>query len=173
MPRIQRSFRRVSKRLVEWRFAVSTTTFDNVPVSSKVLLAASGDISNAAPATIVRTRGLVTVVPVANAASIVVLGAMGIGLVSQRAAAVGITAIPGPITDSLWDGWFVHQFLAARKLTRSDIGFDSQDATHYVIDSKAMRKFEGSQQIVFVVENENASNAFDVALQVRLLVKAG
>ena len=35
------------------------------------------------------------------------LGAFGIALVNDVAAALGVTGIPGPATDALWDGWFV------------------------------------------------------------------
>ena len=103
-----------------------------------------------------------------ESADISVDGAFGIAVVSDIARATGITAIPGPFTDSDWDGWFVHQFFAGR------YAFD--DATgarilswEYEIDSKAMRKVGGDEAIVFV--GESRSGAVQMLSHVRLLFK--
>ena len=42
-----------------------------------------------------------------------------------------------------------------------------------MIDSKAMRKFESDEGLVFMIENASSTNGFDAMLQLRFLVKAG
>ncbi len=57
--------------------------------------------------TIVRTRGVVSVKPNAFTADVDIIGALGMGLVSDQAFAAGATSIPAPYTDTEWGGWFV------------------------------------------------------------------
>ncbi len=72
-------------------------------------------------------------------------------MVSDQASAIGVTAIPTPITDLGSDAWFLHQVLSGR--------FEFNDATGFgdvgrvgEIDSKAMRKVDIGFDIVSVVE---------------------
>ena len=126
-----------------------------------------------APATIVRTRGQLGVGAAIRSSTQAQFGAFGICFVSEVARALGVTAIPGPATDALWDGWFVHQFFTQLLSVTTDVGISPDFFTQYVIDSKAMRKFDGDATgLVIMLENTGA-NAFDTSLGLRFLLKAG
>ena len=92
-------------------------------------------------------------------------------LINETARALGVTAIPGPGTDSLYDGWFVHQFVMQKLIRASGVGFTEGQV--YEIDSKAMRKFEGDEGLVFMVENNSPTDGFDIIVGLRILIKAG
>ncbi len=169
------SSRRVSKRLTDWAFVVSSSGVTNIPLGSKVLAASlsAAQLAGAAPGTVIRTRGVLHVTSDTTGAGEVQTGAMGIGFVSETARALGVTAISGPDTDALWDGWFVHQFIEQRTLFSSAVGIDMAPGVQYIIDSKAMRKFDGSDGLVVMFENTSATFGYDVVLGLRFLVKAG
>ena len=109
---IQRQFRSVSKRATDWAFSATSSAEINIPAASKVLLALfiPASFVGLTPSTIIRTRGRFDIGSDQEAASEVQIGAFGIGIVSETAGGVGVTAVPGPDNDPLWDGWFVHQF---------------------------------------------------------------
>ena len=73
--------------------------------------------------------------------------AFGMIVVSAAAAAIGITAIPGPITDSSDDGWFVWQAMDTFQ------GADSNKmSTLFPFDSRAMRRIEEGFVVAMMVE---------------------
>ena len=170
----QASFHRGVKRATDWQLATLSSGYVTVAANSKVLIASIGSsaLAGISPATIVRTRGMLSVASDQSAAPEAQIGGFGVGFVNEVARALGVTALPGPVNEALWDGWFVHQFFQQRFEELSQVGFDTTGAIQYVIDSKAMRKFESDEGLVFMVEN-NATTGFQVALQLRLLVKAG
>ncbi len=95
-----------------------------------------------------------------------VVGAFGIGLVSQEAFIAGVTAVPEPFTDSDWGGWMVMVPFAY------NIDFGSATSLYInslqiEVDSKAMRKVEPNS--VMVVVAESLTGAFDIADGTRLL----
>ena len=164
-----------SRRQTDWALSVSTVALVNVPAASKVL-ASSFDASvlrDIAPATVIRTRGELLIITDNFGATEVQLGAFGIAFVNNVARTLGVTAIPGPGTDALFDGWFVHQFIQQKSVLLSGVGFESRSATRYVIDSKAMRKFDADLGLAIMIENQHASQGFDFALGLRFLIKAG
>ena len=98
--------------------------------------------------TIVRIRGRLLInLLSASAASEGFGWAFGMGIVSENAAGIGVTALPDPIADIAWDGWMVYEtgFLMARDATplTSDL-----TALQIVIDSKAMRKIKNTDVLV-------------------------
>ena len=169
------SFQKGPVRATDWRLGISTATAIIVPANSKLLVTsfAAALLTTAAPFTIIRSRFLLGIQSDQAGASEEQLGAFGIGIVNEVARAVGVTGLPGPATDSLWDGWFVIQPIAQRIQVNSAVGFDAQMATQYVIDSKAMRKVEGDEGIVVMVENLHGSHGFTLTLEGRILVKMG
>ncbi len=167
-----RRFSNASKRSTDWAFGVASTGLTNIPAASIVTLAAfpAASLSLFAPATIVRTRGRLLVTPDTNSAEESQIGAFGIGFVAPS---VG-TQAPGPISDNLWDGWFVYVPIINHFDLITAIGFAQSGAKDgYDIDSKAMRKFETDQTMVVVIENAHATQGFDIAINFRMLVKAG
>ncbi len=101
--------------------------------------------------------------------------AFGMCVVSQNAAGIGITAIPDPLTDRAWDGWFVYQTFS---LFSSDIqvagALSTSRAAHIriAIDSKAMRKIHNTDTIVGVVAIGaiNGAATGNFVLNTRILV---
>jgi len=169
------AFPRAARRATDWAIRLASTAEITIPASSKILLAATalGGLSEISPATLIRTRGIFSVASDQFTGTEIQSGSLGLALVSNAQGALGITALPSPETDALWDGWFWIQ--AFRQVMRfgSAIGFEG-DWTHpYEIDSKAMRKIEDDQVLVLVGENNHASNGLNVQFNTRHLIKAG
>ncbi len=109
------------------------------------------------PLTIIRNRGLFSVKPNQFVASEEPFGAFGMAIVSEQAAAAGIASVPTPFADSAWDGWMVWQPFATAITFGTGVGFDEAAFTHFPYDSKAMRKVEDNERLIFVVENASAA----------------
>ena len=95
--------------------------------------------------TLVRTRGLFRAqLEVITAAGDGFQGAFGIGKASLAAIAVGITAVPTPITEQTWEGWlFWHPISVHGGVSAAA---DSTGSTQeFVVDSKAMRKINSDE----------------------------
>ena len=95
-------------------------------------------------------------------------------VVTQNAAGIGVTAIPDPVVDIAWDGWFYHaqgdirsQGSTAAQLLTNDVSM-----VRHVIDSKAMRKIHLTDTIVAVLGVVETTVAVGFAhLRTRILVK--
>ena len=86
------------------------------------------------------------------------IGAWAMGVVSENASTIGITAVPKPNTDADYN-WVAWQTLFTRFQFLDSTGFSPDAATRYVVDSKSMRKVGANDDIIFVVENEAAVGA--------------
>jgi len=124
----------------------------------------------AGPVTILRNRGILNIAAQAGSADLIIDGAYGIGVVSDVALALGITAVPGPFDESGWGGWLFHQFFQYQIDVTTDIGRmgGSQFSRQYVVDSKAMRKLGDNERMVEIIESRNG--ALTVFAPVRTLV---
>ncbi len=170
--RAGRSFRR-SGGNTDWARLVSTVS-TTLAANTKII-AATFQLSNPGIGeTVRRTRGRFMVV--SDQVSFVEdhLGAMGMMIVNDVAAGIGITAIPGPVTEAGDDGWFVWEPLVACSqmnptATSSGIGSGSMAMCSFEFDSKAMRRVEEGFQMVMVVENASSSTGFKFAFGVSLL----
>ena len=168
MRRPHRSFGKGPKRQVTWA-GPADQAYVAVAGNTKVLVASftpSG--AGMEKPTLIRTRGQVSVKPQASSADLELAGAIGIGVVSDQALTIGITAIPGPFTDADWDGWAMWRSFAH--------SFELQDATasllfdwSFEVDSKGMRKLSENESLVFVAESQ--SGAFEIAAPLRTLFK--
>jgi len=121
--------------------------------------------------TIVRTRGLLSVVSDQTIAGEFPFGAMGMAIVSEQARAAGAASIPDPYTDSQWDGWFVHQFFQTSCLVGTNIGFDASAGYQFEFDSKAMRKVADNEALVVMMTNASATDGLLYMLDFRQLYK--
>ena len=94
-------------------------------------------------------------------------------VVSDQAEAIGVTAVPTPITDMASDLWFVHQLLYNEFTFADATGFEDRGQEQYVIDSKAMRKVEDGEDVVVVGESASGAGTggFVMAVGGRVLVK--
>ena len=171
MPRPHRSYpSRGPRRQTDW---VGTTQQGYVAVATTVKVAIASftpdaSANNMQMPTAIRNRGSISVRPNSTGADLDIVGAFGMCVVTQDALAVGITAIPGPFTDSQFDGWMVWQPFSLR--------VDFSDATgtrlfdrDYEIDSKAMRKVPSGYALVQVAES--FSGAFSISATIRTLMK--
>ena len=158
------------KRLTSW--------FQFQPVRT-VLTASGGTLifSLNAPAlalrpfTVVRSRFELWIQSDQEAVSENQCAAVGMAVVSDQAVAVGVSAIPTPITDMGSDLWFVHQILNSKVTIITAVGAFSE-GQGYSVDSKAMRKVDIGQDLVVVAELSSAtSSGFDINIGGRMLVK--
>jgi len=124
-----------------------------VSTATKAIIASFNPFdNNLAKPTIVRTRGILQVRPFTFAADLTMTGAFGIGIVTDRAFAAGAASIPGPFTDSGWDGWLATGFYCARYEVLSADGVVWVPQT-VEIDSKAMRKVSDDETVVVMYES--------------------
>ncbi len=118
--------------------------------------------------TVIRNRGFLSVRATVTGVDADVVGAFGIGIVTQQAFAAGVASMPGPWTDSDWDGWMLLQPFAFRYDLTTDVGrFIS--TIQIMLDSKSMRKMEANETLVMMAESQ--AIAFDISAPVRTLVK--
>ena len=97
-------------------------------------------------------------------------GAIGIGLVSNEAFAIGAAAVPGPVSEQDWDGWLWHSFFHSGFAIAADASVGV--ALRIPIDSKAMRKWSEGYTLCPVVEvTENGTSTAESWFQSRLLLK--
>ena len=101
------------------------------------------------PFTIVRSRFLLQVTSDQSAALEQQVAAVGMAIVSDQAVAIGVTAVPTPLTDLGSDLWFFHQLLYATESTLPD---NMRPGGVFEVDSKAMRKVDIGQDLVIVAE---------------------
>ena len=96
----------------------------------------------------------------------------GIAVVSDQASAIGVTAVPTPITDLGSDLWLLHAMNFTDFIFSSAVGFEEHEAQNLRVDSKAMRKVDVGQDLVVVAESSSLStDAKIVVMGGRMLVK--
>ena len=96
------------------------------------------------------------------------IAGFGTCVVSDQASAIGVTAVPTPITDLGSDLWMCHQLLMGRELSLIDTQFPG---AHYSVDSKAMRKVNGDEDFVISVEASSAGSGLKLFAGGRFLIK--
>jgi len=126
--------------------------------------------------TVIRTRGELTLfLSAATAALDGFEGAVGICKVTENAAGVGVTAVPSPVADIAWDGWLWYQFFSVKAMvaTFSTALQGASVFARYVVDSKAMRKLNNTDNVVAVLEaTEIGTAVLNARLDTRLLSKS-
>jgi len=137
--------------------------------------AVSGSFNAAAlamrPFTIIRVRGWMFLRSDQVAASEAYGVSVGFAVVSDQASAIGVTAVPTPITDKSSDLFFLYESLFGRIEAQSAVGV--QEIGRFAkVDSKAMRKVNDDQDMVIVAENSGlSSDTVILADGYRMLVK--
>jgi len=125
--------------------------------------------------TIVRIRGIITVtLSTAAAAQDGFFGAFGFIMVTNEAFAIGITAVPTPLTDEDQEGWMWHQYFDVRTPTGTiSDGVNAVGAvSRFDIDNKAMRKIPVGMTLAGVTEVvESGTAVIEMQGQTRMLVK--
>ena len=98
---------------------------------------------------------------------------VGIGIVSNDAFAVGVTAVPKPIADADWPGWLWYDFVSAKAPIGAISAANWQQVPQVItIDSKAMRKFRNNETLFVIVELAEVTSAvMEIACMTRILLK--
>jgi len=150
--------------------AASSTTL--VALTPVLFAGLSATILGLRPFTIVRTRGHISLSTDQVSASESQSAAMGFAVVSDQAFAVGVTAVPTPITDIDSDLFFVYESMVNNFLFGSAIGFQAGSGVHRTFDSKAMRKVEEGQDVAITVESDTSPFSGSIVQKVgRMLIK--
>ena len=146
-----RSLRSSPKRLSAW--GGGPADVQGVIAGTGKTLWGAGTVTTESQVTIVRLRGMISMrLILSTSAGDGFHGAVGIGIATSAAFAIGVTALPGPITNVEWGGWMWHQFFQSLGVAVQSVGADVPRNTtadlRIPIDSKAMRKF-GQDQVLF------------------------
>jgi len=121
------------------------------------------------PFTITRTRGMMLVHSDQSAASERQIGGYGHAVVSDQAVAIGVTAVPTPITDQASDLWFLYELYMQFKDFGTAVGADNIKGTAF--DSKAQRKVEDGQDVISTLEGDAISDGATFSAGWRMLLK--
>ncbi len=98
--------------------------------------------------------------------------AIGQCVVSDQSVAIGVTAVPTPVTDLGSDLWLMHDTSMGSTENLSAVGFTPRAGYVKDYDSRAMRKVVEGQDIMLVAEGLGAiSEGFVLAHQGRMLIK--
>ncbi len=122
------------------------------------------------PFTVVRTRAICGMATDQVAATEFPFGALGFAVVSDTASAIGVTAVPTPITDASSSLFFVWQAMMTNLQLSSAIAY-TPTWTNWDIDSKAMRKVEVGEDVVITVENGSSTDGLQFNMIGRMLIK--
>ncbi len=123
------------------------------------------------PFTIVRTRGYWGMFSDQTAADEDQHVHVGGIVVTEQASAVGVSAVPTPVTQDFAD-WFLFDGAAQRFEQQSAVGIQPNMLPHrYTLDSKAMRKVSENEDIVFVIQNGALGEGSTVVMYTKLLIK--
>jgi len=143
--------RQSRRRRTEWFQGVGDTGVTTF-TGSGVSILGSGIITTFGEETLARTRGLLDVqLTSSTSAGDGYFGAVGIGIGTSAAFAVGAGSLPSPITELGWDGWLWHQFISVHEDSADGQG---GGAAHQrvEVDSKAMRKLNTDETFFAMAE---------------------
>ena len=145
-----------------------------IAANSKVLISTlSAGALLLRPFTVIRTHVLLHWISDQVAQAESPFGAYGKLVVTDTAAALGITAVPDPsgINGDPGASWFVWQAMSADFAFASATGFGAVSGRQYQVDSKAMRKVGPDDDIVTLVTNQSATDGAVVVSHGRMLVQ--
>ncbi len=162
---------RGARRKTTWlQFAPIATTTTSASEAALVFVLNTAALA-LRPFTVVRTRGLLELQSDQSGASEDQSVGFGLAVVSDAASAVGVTAVPTPITDMGSDLFFSHELLYNNFIQKTGVGFEAAAGVRHYFDSKAMRKVDISEDIVVVMESSAISAGLILTMGFRMLVK--
>ena len=155
------------KRSTQWLGSADNTAVTNLASNGTRL---DQTFPFGEPATIIRTRGTLWVMPDQETTDEDAFGAFGMAVVTDEAAAIGVTAVPAPSSVSDSDQWFLWLPWFTNLRFQSGVGVEPNIAQRFDFDSKAMRKVHDGSTAIVVIENDT-SVGLDFALLFRMLIK--
>ena len=163
-----------TRRRVGWEEGTGGTGSETVGASSSIIVGSSLAVL-ADGFTLVRMRGHISAFLTAvTGAGDGFTGAFGIGLATTAAIAVGVSAVPTPITEQDWDGWLYWTPFWCRgvKASSTDGANAVSGAFRQEIDSKSMRKVGESMSFYAAFEVvETGSAVMEFMHDSRMLFK--
>ena len=159
---------RTPRRSSEWVLGPGQAADQTQLSSSTQILGALGSQANVPGLTLVRTRGqFLAYLNSATGQNDGFAGAFGMCVVPENSFDAGVAAVPHPLDDGDWDGWYFHRFFTVRAAQVMNSGAASDidvlnpvtAAVRFEIDSKAMRKFEVSDVSIGVLDVDLAGTA--------------
>ncbi len=130
----------VKRRETVW-LGVTDTETTLTPANPVLINALNAAALALRPFTVVRARGFIYVRSDQIAASESFGAALGVAVVSDEARAIGVTAIPTPITEDSSDLWFTYESIAGFSRFGDATGFGNEGSGR-TYDSRAMLKVE-------------------------------
>ncbi len=164
-----RGYQRGSRRETSW-FTIGPVQEGNAGTIAGLVQVLNAAALARRPFTIIRTHCFVSLRG-DNIANEFQNAAIGFAVVSSQASAIGITAVPTPITDLGSDLFYLHQVMMGVTLFSTAAAFAIAPNV-YQIDSKAMRKVNDDQDVVVTAEG-TAGGGFVLDIMGRFLVKEG
>ena len=169
---VRRNNRMVRETL--WAFDQPTDTALGAASTAVLLTAAGAGLLALRPFTIIRSRGFFHVISDQVAAAETYGASLGHCIVSDQAAAIGVTAVSTPDTDRGSDLWYVFEDYVGRLILNTAVGADyaaggPRSTVYY--DSKAMRKVEEGQTTITVIESMAIASSAQVKTGGRFLIK--
>jgi len=161
---------RAPRRSTVW-VGIGFTQFTQTAPGGTITNSGNAQLLALRPFTIVRTHLEGLIFSDQEAADESQIGAVAGAIVSEQAVAIGITAVPTPVTDLGSDLFFLHQVMLNRFQLATASGFDGSSGTRYSIDSKAMRKVNEDQEAIFVAELSGVGSGWTMILGGRILIK--
>ncbi len=158
------------KRTTFWLSATAITDTLSTASTAAILTTLNAAALALRPFTIVRTRGYWHIHSDQGAATEVQEAAYGRIIVSDQSVAIGVTAIPTPVTDSQ-SSWYMYERMVAHLDFSSAVGFDADAGHQREVDSKAMRKVEEGQDVISVWETGPNSDGVAGTFFTRTLIK--
>jgi len=154
-------------RLTEWFGSVNITAFTGLAAASFIFdqQFSAAELAKR-PLTVTRTIGQIYVQSDQVAAEEQPFGAVGMMVVSEKAAATGVTALPDPITEEPSDEWFVY-----RSFSVDGGPITGRVVREFSFDSRAQRKVVDGETVVVMIANGSAANALRFLMKFRMLVK--
>ena len=163
---VQRNY---TRRGTIWGRSPAVTGFTALAAVASVL--DSSAVSAVDGETVVRIRGWIGVRSDQQAVNEDYFGAVGALVASDQAVAVGVGSLPTPYTDMDSDLWMMHQYFGGSLVFASGVGITQNAMQVFHFDSKAMRKMEPGQTLVFVVENGSSTAGAAFILRYGVLFK--
>ncbi len=159
-------------RLTDWGVGTGSQAVTTFSASGVSIIGAG--LTPLEKLTLVRTRGIIDIhLGSATSDGDGYMGAFGICRVAEAAFDIGITALPTPVTEANWDGWFYHTYFSVH---RDAGGVENAGSSHFrdMIDGKSMRIFAPEDIFVAVMEvTETGTSVLRVHHDSRMLFKLG
>ena len=159
------------RRLTAWGAAAPASVTLAAASTASLVFSLGAEALSLRPFTIIRTRGVMQVISDQIAQTESQQVGLGCCVVSDQAAAIGVTAVPTPFTDMASDLFHVYENVYDTLRFGSNIGFKAPFGHMIQFDSKAMRKVNEDQDVVTVLESSAISSGLIVVIGFRFLIK--